>query len=454
MKTHQLILLSVAFFVVLFYGENPGVNVALFGFFLAGFALSRTIPKNRTPVLYILFATSLLSASAFAWFGDFPSFLSLFFSLLLLNLKSRSRNLASLFIIPVTAANLVTFVCRVANTNRWLPKTKSKGWFQKMLFVLLVPAVLVVVFFAVYTYGSDHFAGFLGNFQWNVDVFPLLGTAILGFFIAFNYWDFVVDRIFYKNNTILSDDFGQKQIQRMEQDRLLNPNILRAGGLVTFIALNILLVFFIATYNYEQFFEFTNENTLSAETHERVNAVIFSIALVIVVILIYFRGRLNFDGNASSVKFFAKLWLVLNGVLVLSAFLKNAEYVQNFGLTYKRLGVWLFLILCFIGLTVTFLKVHRRKTNAYIFSRGAWCFYAAVLVGSFFNWGGIITAYNLNRKDFDLSYHLREINFNEKILLNSPKTRNSPEVRKTVKQKIQAGKRERFLSQTLFYEQF
>ncbi len=39
----------------------------------------------------------------------------------------------------------------------------------------------------------------------------------------------------------------------------------------------------------------------------------------------------------------AKIWILLNGILIISTIIKNSEYVSYFGLTYKRLGVLCFL---------------------------------------------------------------------------------------------------------------
>ncbi len=129
---------------------------------------------------------------------------------------------------------------------------------------------------------------------------------------------------------------------------------------------------FIATYNYEQFFETTNSSELSSAIHERVNAVIFSTLMSIGVILLYFKGEFNFDAKANKIKNLAKIWIVLNAILIVSTCIKNAEYVSFFGLTYKRLGVFAFLILSMISLVFTFLKITRQKTNAYLFNQMVW----------------------------------------------------------------------------------
>jgi uncharacterized membrane protein len=223
--------------------------------------------------------------------------------------------------------------------------------------------------------------------------------------------------------------------------------------MISFCALNILLLIFITTYNYEQFFEVSKSaDSLSAETHDRVNAVIMSIIMAIFVILFYFKSGFNFDDNAKSIKLSAKVWLALNALLVISASLKNLEYIISYGLTYKRLGVYAFLAMALIGLIFTFIKIQKKKTNAFLFNRMFWVAYGLILVCSYINWGGIITSNNIKRKDFAENYHLVSINYNEQILLDYAEKTKNLEMKSKLKERIESYQKENFLSKILYYE--
>ena len=141
----------------------------------------------------------------------------------------------------------------------------------------------------------------------------------------------------------------------------------RRSGEITLVLLNVLLLVFIVTYNYEQFFEIVEKSKLSAATHERVNSVIFSIVMAVGVIMFYFKGGFNFDKKAKNLKRLSKIWIFLNGILILSTIIKNSEYVSFYGLTYKRLGVYAFLILAIVGLVFTFLKITKQKNKCVSF---------------------------------------------------------------------------------------
>lgn len=453
MKTHHYIFLSTITFIVLFYNENVGLNLGILGVLYSVLTLIKTSKKNRSKTFFLLFATSILSSFVFAWFGDFSSFLALVVSLLLLSFRSKNRRMKSLFLIPVFVVNFFTFICRVFSFNDWLPKTENSGFGKKIFAFVLIPFLFVAVFFGIYATGSDHFASLFTDYELDINLWQVLSLGALGFFIAFNFFNFVVEKQFYKQNHFLDNDFKKGDTIQKQTFSFLDLESERMGGVISFVCLNIMLIFFIITYNYEQFYEVVKSpNQLSAETHERVNAVIMSIVMAILVIMFYFKSNFNFDSKAGSLKIVAKIWIFLNAVLVFSAMLKNTEYITSYGFTYKRLGVYAFLLLSLIGLILTFIKIQFKKKNAFLFNSMSWCFYGMVLVCSYINWGGIITSQNMKRPDFAINYHLNTISFSEKYLLKYAEEKKNSELKKEVLEKIKGEKSATVLSKIIYYE--
>lgn len=446
MKTHQLIFLTTVLFITLFYGENLGLNLGILGISYSLLLVFKTPERNRTRIFLILLVTSILSSVAFAWYGDFPSFLAVFTSVFLLAFKAKNRNLKSLFVIPVFATNFLTFIWRFFSFEEWLPKRNTSASLQKLISTFLIPAFFILVFFIIYTYGSDHFANLFTNFEFDFNFWEFFVLGAIGFFFAFNIWNFKIYDFIFKANHHLKNDFLNEDIVEKPTSTFLDLNSERKSGIVSLVGLNILLLIFIITFNYEQFVEIPKTpNQLSVETHERVNAVILSIIMAIVVIMFYFKGYFNFDINSKSLKIWAKIWLFLNAVLVISAFAKNSEYILNLGLTYKRLGVYAFLILSFIGLFLAFVKVQRQKTNAFLFNHMIWYFYGTILVCSFINWGNLATKYNIEAKKGNYRF-LSTLHFNDKTLKqNFPEESNK-------KTEITNDTKGTFLSKTLYYE--
>lgn len=454
MKKHHLIFITVLAVIVLFYKEYIALNLGIFGIFLGILTFTQTKSEFRSKTFLTLFVTSIFSSFAFAWFGDAISFVAVLVSVFLLRFKGTYPKLKPFLYIEILLVNLISFVGRVFSTEQWYEKPKEgKSFSKKLITFILIPGIFITIFLCIYSAGSSHFDQFFSEIKLDFSFFDVIFLAIIGFYVGFIFWNFGIERFIFKQNRYLNDDFSG--IIKLEKPTFsfLDIDSERTSGLISFSALNVLLLVFILTYNYEQFFEVTKSaDGLSAETHERVNSVIMSIVMAILVILFYFKKGFNFDEKAKSLKVSAKIWIVLNAVLVISASLKNSEYIINFGLTYKRLGVYAFLTMALIGLIFTFIKIQNKKTNAFLFNKMFWASYGLILVCSYVNWGGIITSNNIERKNFADNYHLVSINYNEKILLDyADKTGNS-EMKNQLKERIESYQKETFLSKILYYE--
>jgi len=454
MKKHHLIFITVLAVVILFYKEYIALNLGIFGILLSILTFIQTKSEFRTRTFLTLFVTSIFSSFAFAWFGDAISFVAVFVSIFLLRFKGTYPKLKPFLYIEVLLINLISFVGRVFYTEQWFEKPKEGGSFgKKIITFILIPGIFITVFLCIYSAGSSHFDQFFSEIKLDFSFFDIIFLAIIGFYVGFIFWNFGVGRFIFKQNRYLDDNFsGLVKIQKPTFS-FLDIDSERTSGLISFSALNILLLIFIVTYNYEQFFEVTKSaDGLSAETHERVNSVIMSIVMAILVILFYFKRGFNFDEKAKLLKISAKIWIVLNAVLVISASLKNSEYIINFGLTYKRLGVYAFLTMALIGLIFTFIKIQNKKTNAFLFNKMFWASYGLILVCSYVNWGGIITSNNIERNNFADNYHLVSINYNEKILLDYAEKTGNSEMENQLTERIESYQKETFLSKILYYE--
>ena len=456
MKKHQIILASSLIFTLLFYNESVGVNLAIFGLVLTGFICYFFQDRFTDRSHLILVVTSVLSCLAFAWYGDFASFLALAMSILFLQFKTRESKLKIIQIFPLLFLNAFASVGRIFMFNQWLPEKKIHNDFAKKLIAFFViPAIFIGLFFIVYSFGSNHFSSLFTDYILDIDIVQLVLISILGFYISFSFWNYWVPDLSYEKNAMLDNDFDNiAEIKNQSTFSFLDIDFERKSGEITLLLLNIMLLVFIATYNYEQFFEVVKNPNLSADTHERVNSVIFSIIMAVGLILFYFKGGFNFDKKAANLKKLAKVWIVLNGLLIASTFIKNSEYIAVQGLTYKRLGVYAFLILAIIGLVFVFLKITKQKTNAYLANQMVWYFYGTVLLCSFINWGNLITNYNISVNKCAEPIFLSSLNFNDEarreyFSKNNLDGGNAEIVREEMIQNYQSAG---FLSKALYYE--
>lgn len=211
-------------------------------------------------------------------------------------------------------------------------------------------------------------------------------------------------------------DFTEEQKHKQPaSNALVDIDTQRTSGIITLSLLCVTLLVFVVIYTYEQFFSVKSES-LSSETHTRVNTIIFSIILAMTVILFYFKSYFNFDPKAKILKQLSYLWLVLNSALVFSAFFKTTEYVLNYGLTFKRIGVLVFLTLCLVGLFYAYVKISQQKTNIFLITKMIWIFYSTFVVLSVVNFSWIVTKYNLTfQKEVDYHY-LNGLQYNRNLL--------------------------------------
>ena len=102
----------------------------------------------------------------------------------------------------------------------------------------------------------------------------------------------------------------------------------------------------------------------------------------------------------------ALAWLGQNLAMAMTVALRNAHYTEAFGLTYRRIGVWTFLLCAAAGLVLLAREVRQRRGLEDLVRRQAWAVYAVLALVALPNWPGLITRYNLaeGRLDHDRAY--------------------------------------------------
>ena len=121
----------------------------------------------------------------------------------------------------------------------------------------------------------------------------------------------------------------------------------------------------------------------------------------------FFRGNLNFIKRNELLKKLSYLWLAQNLALALLDVIYNAHYISMSGLTYKRLGVYFFLILVVIGLFIVLSKIHYQFSTFRVFTLGMYALFLSGSVAAIFNWDAHIVHHNLTHQDHsevDLRY--------------------------------------------------
>ncbi|WP_300598606.1 DUF4173 domain-containing protein [Niabella sp.] len=420
MKKNLVLFLGVALFVALFYNQGPGLNLSFFAILSWSAVFLTTRKENHTALFWWLTGALGIAAGAFAWYGDPVSFLAVFASLALLVCKAHEPVMHVLLVPFASAANFISFIFRAPVLTGWLPVNGllTVNFYKKAIYYFLVPGALAVSFLVVYSSGSSLFQSFF-HINWNADFLQIGFLTTLGFFLMFSIVHYWAPSKLTAISRKLKDHFPGTAPRQSAGWLAVDAGFYQKSAGISLIVLNIIVAFFITTYCIEQFGNGTTGNTLSNELHERVYLLIFSIVMAIFVILLFFRGILNFTSNTGQLKKYAYIWITLNLLLLIVVTLKNNQYVGAYGLTFKRLGVYFFLLLCSIGLFFTFLKIKNKKTNTYLVGRMVWAGYTALVIGASINWSWIVTKYNLEyQKTFDREY-ANSLSFNKQLLYDT-----------------------------------
>lgn len=454
MKKHLLIFLSTLVFVALFYNQDLGLNLSIFAIFLMlfNFFQKPDLLKDRRALL--LASSVLLCSISNAWLISFTTFMavlvtSFVFRLYCENQKLRLITKAILFLTNWFAAAVQFF-----QFNTWLETKKAdkEKLFVKIFSYIVLPFLILGIFFTLYVSTSDTLLEWYRRYELDINFFIVLVT-IFGFYISFVFWNAKIYEVFEMLNRSFKTTYSQEDKNKQEPTfNFLPVEFEMRSGIITLICLNLMLLFFIIVFNIEHIQNPAIDlGDFSTKIHKQIYSIIGSIVLAMLVILFYFKDTLNFIQNNKYLVLGAKCWVVLNAVLVVSAFYQNTVYVTSLGLTYKRLGVYMFLILCFYGLHFTFKKIKNKKTNFYLVDKMTWGFFYTLVFCSLFNWGSFITYYNLSFKEVNIEYLEYNFDGNEKQLFEYYKTKKL-EIPEYLINRVNREKEKSFLSSQLYYK--
>lgn len=211
--------------------------------------------------------------------------------------------------------------------------------------IILVSAGLIIciVFLKLYQLADPDFyelTRFI-NLDW-------ISWGFIFFYIALTW--LMYGFYYYKSESSITklDEALKNEIEPSYSDglqRYFGVKQERNLATMTLIILNVMLVLLLVLDVRFMMTEYGVDKPVaeySSTIHQGVNALIFSLVLVILLITLFFRGSLNFE-NHKWIKLLGLFWLFLNCILVVTTAFKNFDYIAEFGFTYKRLGVLLYL---------------------------------------------------------------------------------------------------------------
>lgn len=409
MKKSILFLVLVTAYNLLFWEADLGINVLIFTLLSMGILYRQENKAFEQPfvrwittgtlwaALMIVANNSLMSKMIFilsfiTWIGFVQQ------RHLKLPLYAFGSFLFSLFILPFR--QLDQFRSLGINGSA-IKRTLSKAK------VTIIPIVGLFIFHGMYSIANPKFATLSNSiqnslfkpFDWNVDegrlLFILFSMLICGVMLS---------RAVSGRFTWL--EHGHQE-QKARKRKLLRKQGLwqgfyrhfKSGTLFLFALNGLLLVVNSLDFWYVWLGKaVVGPKELSQYVHDGTFLLIFAIVLAMVVVLYYFKGQMHFFSNNKKLKQLSYFWIAQNAFMVISVAIRNLRYIDFYGLSYLRIGVFLFLLIVVAGLITMSIKVKDNKTVYYLILRNSWVVYTILLVATTVNWDVAITRYNIFAK--------------------------------------------------------
>ena len=314
---------------------------------------------------------------------------------------------------------------KVASTG----KGKDIG---KKVILIGIPILITLIFFFIYRASNALFNDLASKINLDFISWSWVAFTIGGFILLYGFFrpEKIVPLAEWDKNSPgnISPSKEDKLVLFEKEISIIDENF---SGKLLFIMLNAMLLLVNALdFN----FLFINRSlppgvNYSQFVHQGIDMLIISIVVAIAIILFYFRGRLNFFEKSHTIKTLAYLWIIQNAIMLFSSACRNLIYIHECGLTYKRIGVYVYLFLTVIGLLTTLYKISRAKSNSFLFRINGWVVYAVLILFSTPSWDTIITSYNLSHslKYNDIGYLVRlsDSNIPELITIYSDSTKRT-----------------------------
>ncbi len=451
MKKNYIFLVSVIAFMLLFYKQSVGINLFVFNVFLVVlvFLFVPTARENRN--MWLISAGALITSASAAWYADFSSIFLNILTLIAMPIFLHQKRGTMLFAETLGIWNTISAPVRIFTERKMDKEDSSKNLaFKRILLYGVLPFVVLVLFIYLYRFinpvWGDYIWRFIGSiFSWTFILLLLLATILL-----YAFWYFVKSSRFAQFAVNRANE-----LQPTEKPTFKNiPLDMEMGSGILLFALLNLLLFSLLVADFQQLFVvggIPEGYTLSEYLHKGVYAVILSIIFAITLIVFYFKGAFNYYKKSKWLRILTWAWIGLNAVLVLFTLYKNVLYVEVYDLTFKRVSVFIYLLLCWVGLYFTGIKLKMKKTFVYIVRKMYWSFYIMWVLTTPINWTNFMTIYNLNHakekdykeKTIDLDYlltgykSLDELNIEalEKFLRENPDNPYAKRLKKGLDQK-------------------
>jgi hypothetical protein len=382
--TSALILLLV--FAFCFYEQHLGTNGFIYA--IAVLILSYFTATNRMSWLVVL--PLLVTSIAMAAHAN-----SLTVVLGFVCLGFLAARMTSVQINPISSTALLALNFLIAPFRAFV--VLGEGYavdsqtMKRILSFIIIPAVFLLLFGLLYAGSNPIFENFLLRINWDFLDIQLFWIMVLGTIFSIVIFYFYVPPIF----TQLSQSKNAFTVERPTDVNAL----MKHTWSVVFFSLSALLLVVISGDIYYKFIlkSLPEGLTMSSYLHKGVFSLVISIMLSIFLIAYVFKKEVVLKSEIYG----AVIFMALNILLILLNFMRNADYIGSYGLTMKRLGVYLYLSITLIGIVLSLFAIFKKMPVTQLITSNMYNVLFCVIAFTCFNWPRIITRYNLSQESLD-----------------------------------------------------
>lgn len=398
MKPNDIfIVIATLAYSYLFYDQNPGINFLLFSVLIIILLFLNDKSIITKPSWLVAASGTLLSSFSVFWWGtELPALGNICSLSIIAGLSFNPES--SIIVASInTGISIITsiprFITQSVKSN--IGEGNSDVIGSKML-ILMVPLIVSMIFVIVYRESNPIFKQFTDQINLDFISFNWCAFTLMAFFIMYGVFKYFPIPQINDADKKAGDDLPVITLeQHLLNDFGLSVSNEVLTGVILLLMLNIVLL---CVNGLDMFYLWIASRlpdgiTPAAYVHDGANTLIFSIIMAIGIILFVFRGYLNFYENNRWLKTLAYAWIAQNALLVITTANRNYLLIESSGLTRRRIGVYVYLLLCLIGLTTTIFKVLQRKSNWFLFRKNGWIFYVVFIVSCFINWDELIVNY-------------------------------------------------------------
>ncbi len=404
-----ILLYSIVFFLF-FRNEGLGINTLIFTSLLVPFMYySKPTVFSNKYFQALLIALFISTITIILYNSDYACWMFLITALLLIG----KFHQVGLNYTPYIALNgLYHFLFIHLKIKKNIVGVFNIKWLKifRVFSIIWIPLLIVFLFFVIYSIANLAFAqGFINAIVFIIEKIEAWDISFQSFFFWLLGVYILISILLEIPKNIFDEKHKPQNIIRKRTQQISNTLFSFLAlkkeyyiAFITFLLLNILLLIVNITDINHVWFSVTDDlksYELRSFVHQGTYVLIVSIIMAAGLVLYFFRKNLHFYPKNKWLKYLTYLWIAQNIFLSFSVGMRNWHYIQQFGLAYKRIGVFIFLLLTLIGLITLFIKVSKAKSFSYMVQKNMIISYSILLLFAFVNWDVWITHYNIQTKN-------------------------------------------------------